>query len=328
MNLGRLGVGWLIPLVVSAGLVAAALPRVWPHLFPAPPPPEGTAGTPAAPERCVAAWERALRTGGGDPSAVGPVELPRGFSPRELQAALRLELQADGVDAYVSEVEPLLYRARLVAGASTCLQRELRPYLPEMPEHGPSVRPALAMLFVLPNPTSAALDPLLDGRDPLAVALPPFAPGTLLAARDIVRSGRDLLLLADPFEPLRAQFDAVPGASGALVEAAPAIERGAWLSGVEGRLLIDATPAGQSLPGALRAPAALGTASGAKLARNLAVVRGGAVVLVPADARDRAREFVAASREGGFRFVFPSELPAPPPGDGALTVSPSPPSGY
>lgn len=264
----------------------------------------------SAVDSVVVAW-------GGAPSLDGAIALPRGRTPRELEAALRELPALAGLQVYVQARDPLLAVLRVYDGGAAMLRADVRPWLAERPLPAAAGTVALAFVVVVPERSADRAAEVLGWKSPLTVALLPFDPEAPRIAREATRRHKDVLTRLDPTATdWSAQVTALPESGGVLVidELPVGAERsiGAALLAT-GRVLLDARPAGARplrWPDGLRQRRVvrLDEEGGAAFARNLARLDGAAVLRVDLAAAPVLEEFVVTAREDGYAFRFATEL--------------------
>ncbi|HCP46461.1 MAG TPA: hypothetical protein DIU15_10480 [Deltaproteobacteria bacterium] len=252
------------------------------------------------------------------------IYLPRGKTPAELQSRLRAIPRLAGVDIYVTQVDDLLHRFRAFDGPRLLLSRDVRPWLPERPVVSPVDPPEIAFISRFLENDAEQLDRICGWKAPLAVALPPFAAHTVKAARRASRASKGVVLLVDPRDDLKEQLDAVPDASGVLLEQElpETLDPGPWLDplGRAGLFLLDGRveDGNQSLAVAasdrgvayVKMATNLNGAGSEILARNLTVRRGYGFVVADGNEASTSllRAFIEEVREEGYPMAFPSEV--------------------
>lgn len=317
----------------AAGLtvaVARVAPWAWQHLFPVPGTTEAATSTPApevnlpTPALVAEIVHRTLVTLGA-PGDGGDdlLELPRGASARRLQDALRAHDGLSDCEVYVTKVDDLVWRLRVIGEQDLLLTREVRPWLPERPVVSGADPPELGFIFLLEERDDARLRGLGRWKSPLAVGLRPYASHAVASSRQAAWDSKEVALVLSEGEDVAEQLAAAPDAQVALLahELPAGVDPASWLAPLGARdvALIDGRSADPTaLRGAaeaagigyLRLAAHLGDDGGEVLARNLAVRRGYGIVTV--DATDEgtaaAEAFIEAAKADGYAILFPVEV--------------------
>ena len=316
--------------VAAAALITLASvrggPWLWARVFPPPGPgerPTVEEGDPLTPELVAEVVHRTISTlGTPDPDVAEGLQLPRGASPRELQDALRLQPRLAGAEVYVTRVDDLAWRLRVLRSSEVLLRSDVRPWLPDRPVVSASDPPELGVVIVFREPDEAALRSVGAWESPLAIGLAPFAAHTVKSARQAAWSSKGVVVVLDPNEDLREQLAAAPPASAALLEGdLPADALGVLLRALAERdvALVDGRPippasmeraAADAGVRYLRRAAHLSGPDSQVVALNLAVRRGHGLVTADADEQglDAAEEFITSARADGYSLVFPGEV--------------------
>ncbi|MCO4769216.1 MAG: hypothetical protein KDA24_04245 [Deltaproteobacteria bacterium] len=310
-----------------------AAPWLWVRLFPVPDvqPEEQETEESVDRETVARALDQAVVTAGGElPPKPGAGEgavvlLPRGMSPKQLEAALRDDPRLRPASVYVTRSDALLWNLRVFDGSDLLLRRELRPWLPASPPHPPSNPPEVVLLVDLRG--DAEGERVLKWKSPLGVVLEPFAPPTLRIASEAAKASRAVVGALRADEPVAEQLAAIPHISAVLMDRA--LPDTADVSGflaplaAAGLTLVDACPRGcfdaeevqkAGVP-LLRVATTLGRDDGPgadaeqALARNLAVQWGYGVVLAPGTklGLERAEALVDTAKQDGLPIVFVEE---------------------
>lgn len=318
---------WLASLLLLVLLVARGGPWLWPRLFPAPDPEEAdTQGGVDALEPALVAEvvQRTLATLGapGDGSDT-LIELPQGAAARDLELALRAEPRLDGAEVYVTPVDDLLWRLRILERGRLLHLRDVRPWLPERPQVSRTDPPELGIVVLFEQPDDPAVRGVGGWKAPLALGLPPFAPHAVKSARQAAWSSKGVVVLVDPGQDLEEQLLAAPEAGAVLLrQPLPAgMDPSEWLAPAHqlGLVLLDGSPgdtvalrraADELGVACARLAAHLGRPEAEVLARNLAVRRGHGIVTVDGTVEGLAllEEFIADARADGYEIRFPVEV--------------------
>jgi hypothetical protein len=323
---------WVVVLVLLALLVGRGGPWLWPHLFPSPgggdggeePATTSAAGEPLSPVEVAEVVHRTLVTLGlpGEGSA-STIELPRGASARELELALRADPRLADAEVYVTRVDDLLWRLRVIQRGEVLLKRDVRPWLPERPVVSGSDPPELGLVVVFRQADEARVREVGRWKSPVALAMDPYAAHAVKSARQATWSSKEVVALVDPAQDLAEQLASAPDAAAVLLEGAlpEEIDPAVWLDPlVELRLALIDARTGE--PGELRRAAweagipylrragDLGEPGGAVLARNRSVRRGYGVITADGTEAGLAalEAFVEQARADGYSIVFPAEV--------------------
>jgi hypothetical protein len=319
---------WLASILLLVLLVVRGGPWLWPRLFPAPtdtsvadPAGEGQAREPALVAELV---HRTLVTLGAPGEGSDTlIELPRGATARDLELALRAEPGLRGTEIYVTSVDDLLWRLRVLEGGRVLHRRDVRPWLPERPLISGSDPPELGFVVLFEEQDDAAVRGVGGWKAPLALGLPAFAPHAVKSARQAAWSSKGVIVLIDPALDLQEQLLAAPEAGGVLLSGPlPAgVEPAEWLEPIDrlGLVLLDgsggdSTAVRQAADGAgvawARVVASLGTPEAEVLGLNLAVRRGHGIVTVHGTEEGLAllERFIDEARTDGYAIHFPVEV--------------------
>jgi len=324
---------WLVSLLLLTLLVIRGGPWLWPRLFPSPEQASAPeAGLQLEPALVAEVVHRALVTLGAPGEGSDTlIELPQGASARDLELALRATPDLRETEVYVTPVDDLLWRLRVLQEGRLLHKRDVRPWLPERPQVSGTDPPELGFIVLFEEPDDAAVRRVGAWQAPLAVGLPPFAPHAVKSARQASWSSKGVVVLADPLQDLEEQLLASPEAGAVLVRRPlpDGLDPAAWLAPVQrlGLALIDGTEGDstalrraareQGVPCA-RLSAHLGAASSAPLSapegeilgRNLAVRRGHGILTVDGTEEGLAQleAFIDDARADGYAIHFPTEV--------------------
>lgn len=318
---------WLASLLLLVLLVARGGPWLWPRLFPAPadevhtPDPTDSALEPALVAEVV---HRTLVTLGA-PGDGGDtlIELPQGASARDLELALRDAPGLAGAEIYVTPVDDLLWRLRVLQQGQLLHRSDVRPWLPARPQVSGTDPPELGFVVLFEQADDAGVRGVAGWKAPLALGLPPFAPHAVKSARQAAWSSKGVVVLADPAIDLEEQLLAAPEAGAVLLrQPLPGgVDPRAWLEPVDrfGLVLLDGLPgdsaalrrAAEELDvGCARLATHLGGPEGEVLGRNLAVRRGHGIITVDGTGEGLAllEAFIEDARADGYAIRFPVEV--------------------
>lgn len=320
---------WLVALLLLGLLVARGGPWLWPRLFPAPGGPghEERRTAPAGalePPLVAETVHRTLASLGTPPDAAGDsIHLPQGAGARDLELALRAEPVLASAEVYVTPVDDLLWRLRIIERGRLLMIRDVLPWLPERPAFPASDPPEIGIVVLFRGEDDAGVLDVSGWRSPLALGLPPFATHAVRSARQAAWSNKGVVALVDPATDLGEQVQASPDAGAVLLESDLPVgtDLVAWLAPLDdaGLALIDAR-AGDPAPlrraaadrgvSCVRLAARLDRDGGDTLARNLAVRWGHALVAVDGSEKGLAalERFVESVRQDGYSILFPSEV--------------------
>ncbi len=315
-------------LVLALGVVRGG-PWLWERIFPGP----RELGVEAQeadedgllnPERVAEELHRLLASWGAEPGPeVETVYLPQGRTPSDLQDALRRRPPLAEAQVYVTEIDELTHRLRVFRGRDAMLNRRVRTWLPERPVVSSTAPPRLAVIPILRSGEMRELRRVLRWKSPLAVGLHPFDPAAVKARREASWASKGVVLVVDPKDELEAQLEAVPEASGVLLEEdlPEGLDVGEWaaqLANADTFFLDGRSRPGGKLVAALEQyrvevvsrSAHLGSVEAATVARNLTVRRGRGIVTVDLNPDGVAdlQAFIETAEEDGFSLVLPSEV--------------------
>ena len=318
---------WLASILLLALLVVRGGPWLWPRLFPAPVDP--ASGGPGEDEEALQpalVAELVHRTvvtlGAPGEGSATLIELPRGATARDLELALRADPGLEGAEVYVTAVDDLLWRLRVLQGGRLLHRCDVRPWLPERPLVSGSDPPELGFVVLFEEADDAAVRGVGGWKAPLAVGLPAFAPHAVKSARQAAWSSKGVIVLVDPALPLEEQLLAAPEAGGVLLRSPlpTDVDPATWLEPLDrfGLVLLHGSAGDAGLRRAAdaagvavaRVAAHLGTPEAEVLGLNLAVRRGHGVLTVDGTEEGLAllERFIADARSDGFAIHFPVEV--------------------
>ena len=211
---------WILGAVALTLAVVRVAPWAWQHLLPVPGTTEASASTPApaldlpSPEMAAEIVHRTLVTLGA-PGDGGDdlLELPRGASARSLQEALRAHEGLRDCEVYVTKVDDLIWRLRVIGAQDLLLTREVRPWLPERPVVSGSDPPELGFVFLLEERDDSRLRSLGRWKSPLAVGIRPYASHAVASSRQAAWDSKEVVLLLTEGEDVAEQLAAAPDAA-------------------------------------------------------------------------------------------------------------------